>query len=79
MEKKIEITQRQVVQFNAMLGVLKRISKDYQSTSQLRKNSDKQWGLSYEESLEMSYENIQNEAATACKKVKQIFYNQPNK
>lgn len=44
---------------------LKRITKDYQTTAQLRRNSEKLYGLSYEEALEMAYENIQGEAAKA--------------
>lgn len=41
-----------------MLTTLKRISKDYQTPAQLQRNSNKDFGLSYEESLEMAYENI---------------------
>lgn len=42
-----------------MLDALKTIANDYQTPEQLRKNADKQYGLGYEETLEMSYENMQ--------------------
>lgn len=64
------MTTKQTLQFNKMLTVLKKISKAYQTPSQLKRNSGKQYGLDYEEALEMSYENIQGEAALACKGVK---------
>ena len=50
-----------------MYEALRRISKDYQSSEQLRRASEEEWGLSYEEALEMAYENIQNEARMAIK------------
>lgn len=55
-----------------MLAILKMISKDYQTPAQLRKNSEKEYGLDYEEALEMAYENLQGEAAFAVKGVKII-------
>lgn len=69
---KVEITARQKQQFNLMLNALKKISKGYQTTSQLRKDSEKDWGLDFEEAIEMAYENIQSEAAFACKGVKAL-------
>lgn len=53
-----------------MYNALKRIAKGYQTPDQLRKNSEKQYGLGYEESLEMAYENLQAEAAQAIKGVR---------
>ena len=50
-----------------MYEALRRISKDYQSSEQLRRASEEEWGLPYEEALEMAYENIQNEARLAIK------------
>lgn len=70
MEK--QLTKKQIQQFNFMRSVLIRIAKGYQSTSQLRRNSEKQYGLDYDEALEMTYENIQNDAANAVKGVKEI-------
>jgi len=68
---KTQITEKQKVQFNLMLEALKTI-KAYQSPSRLRKDSEKDWGLEYEDALEMSYENIQATAALACKNIKPI-------
>lgn len=47
--------------------VLKKIAKDYMTTRELMRNSERQYGLTYHEVLEMSYDNIQAEAATAIK------------
>jgi hypothetical protein len=46
---------------------LKRIAKDYQTPDQLRRNCQKQYGLRFEECIEMVYENLQFEAASAIK------------
>lgn len=73
MAKKIEITEKQALRFNQMLQTLKRISKDYQTSDQLRRNSEKQYGLEYEEALEMAYENVQEEARQAAVGVKFII------
>lgn len=73
MEKKIQITEKQSEQFNIMLTVLKRIAKGYQTPEQLRRRSKKQYGLEYEEALEMAYESIQDEATTASKGLKYII------
>ena len=69
---KIAITENQAHQFNRMLNTLKLISKGYMTPSQLRRDSDKSFGLSYEESIEMSYENIQNDATSAAKGISRI-------
>lgn len=61
MAKKIEITQKQAQQFNLMLNALTRIKK-YQRPDQLRKSSEKSYGLEFEEALEYAYENMQGEA-----------------
>lgn len=68
---KTQITVKQKQQFNQMLAALKRI-KAYQSPAQLRKDSEKDWGLDYEEALEMAYENMQCEAAFGCKGIKEL-------
>lgn len=47
--------------------VLKKIAKAYQTTDQLRRNSEREYGLAFEEALEMAYENIQAEAANATR------------
>jgi len=68
---KAQITEKQKQQFNIMLNALKKI-KAYQSPAKLRKDSSKDWGLDFEEAIEMAYENIQIEAAVACKNVKPL-------
>lgn len=45
-------------------GVLKRIV-NYQTPDQLRQSASDEYGLDYEEALEMAYENIQEEARAA--------------
>lgn len=44
----------------AYYDALKLIARDYQTPAQLRRHSEKDYGLSYEEALEMAYENIQS-------------------
>jgi hypothetical protein len=51
---------------------------DELSPEKLRKNSEKQYGLDYEEALEMSYDNIQNRAKFALKGIKPIPDHQTN-
>ena len=45
---------------------LRHIARDYQTTDQLRRRAG-QYGLEHIEELEMSYENIQSEAAKAIR------------
>lgn len=45
---------------------LKRITK-YQTVQQLRRNSEKEYGLSFEEALEYAYENVKEEAIRVIK------------
>lgn len=66
------MTKIQIGQFNRMRAALRTIAKAYQNPDQLRSNSEKLYGLSYEEALEMAYENIQNIAFEAVKGVRQI-------
>jgi aminopeptidase N len=68
----IAITKKQAEQFNRMRAALIQIAKEYQTPVQLKRNSGKQYGLDYEEVLEMSYENIQDEAKLASKGVKAL-------
>lgn len=67
--EKIQITKKQAQQFNNMLGILKKIYREYQKPSQIRKDSQKNYGLDFEEAIEMAYENIQNEAKLSVKNV----------
>jgi hypothetical protein len=45
---------------------LTRITK-YQTPKQLRRSAEREYGLSYEEALEMAYENVLEEARGALK------------
>lgn len=69
---KTEITANQKRQFNLMLSTLKMISKGYASPEKLRKDCEKEYGLEYHETLEISYENILNDARYGCKGIKEL-------
>jgi hypothetical protein len=53
-----------------LYGALRRIAKDYQTPAQLRRNAERQYGLSYHEALEYAYENILNDAKQAIRGVR---------
>ena len=65
------MTPKQITQFNEMLNALKVIAT-YETPAHLRKHSFRDWGLDYEEALEMSYENIMTFAKTMSKGIKPI-------
>lgn len=46
---------------------LKRISKDYMTPERIRRSAERDPVLSYEETLEMAYDNLQAEAADAIR------------
>jgi len=46
---------------------LKRIAKGYMTTEQLERRAEKEYGVTYHEALEMSYDNIQGAAADAIR------------
>lgn len=58
-------------QAQRLYDTLHKIARGYMTTDELRRKSEKQWGLDYAEALEMSYENIQQEAAQAIKGMRQ--------
>lgn len=47
-----------------LYDALRRISK-YESPERLRRQAEKEYGLSYEEALEMAYDNVMIEAKNA--------------
>lgn len=63
------MTPAQEKQFVRMHEALKRITC-YQSPSHMRKHSIKEWGLPFEEVLEIAYENVQEEAKQAVKGIR---------
>ena len=48
-------------------NALRQIARDYMSSDELRRKAEKQYGLPFEEALEMAYDNIQADAAAAIK------------
>ena len=42
-----------------MFDALRKIAREYMTPEELRRSADKDYGVSYEEALEMAYENIQ--------------------
>ncbi len=65
------MTAKERKDYNQMKRALARI-KMYQSTNALRRDSVKDWGLDYEDALEMAYENVLNEAKQGLKGVKNL-------
>ena len=56
--------------YKRMYNALKTIANGYQTPAQLKKNCNGMYGLGYEETLEMSYENIQQLAKEATRNVR---------
>lgn len=48
--------------YNALRRIL-----SYQTIARLRKHSERDWGLSFGEALEMAYENVMEDARRALK------------
>ena len=69
---KITITKKQAANYNRMLVTLRSISKEYQTPQQIRKNSEKEYGLDFDEAIEYAYENIQETAKQGCKGISPI-------
>lgn len=44
----------------------------YQTPDKLRKDSEKDWGVDFEEAIEMAYENIQGTAKYAVKGIRAV-------
>jgi len=65
------MTKKQIENYNKMRRALIEITK-YQTPDKLRKDSEKDWGLEFEEAIEMSYENIQQTAKLAVKGVREL-------
>ncbi|MGA7885253.1 MAG: hypothetical protein WCA44_05875 [Acidobacteriaceae bacterium] len=65
------MTEKEQRDYQQMYQALKRILT-YQTPDQLRRSSCKKWGREYEEALEYSYENIQGEARSGLKGVRNI-------
>jgi len=59
-------------QNNIMKKTLEKIAKGYMEPKEIEEKSDKEYGLSYEECLEMAYENILGEARAALHKIETL-------
>ena len=70
MGKTIDFNEKKKDQFNRMLIALTTIANQYYSTDGLLQNAEPRYGLSYQEALEMSYENMRADALQAIKGVK---------
>lgn len=57
------MTEQEKKNYELMRATLQRIARDYQSPEELRENCESQYGLDFSDALEMSYDNIQSEAA----------------
>jgi len=55
-----------------MLETLTKIARHYQQPEEMRETSEDEYGLDFSEALEMAYENIQGEAAAACRGIEVI-------
>lgn len=66
MSKKIEITEKKARQYNTMLTGLQTI-RSYDSIEKIRRESKGDYGLEYVTALEMSYENVINDARHTAK------------
>lgn len=54
-----------------LLHTLKRIAA-YDTPERMRRSSQKDWGVEFEECMEMAYENIQQEAKRAIRGVRVV-------
>ena len=68
----VRMTPKQKKQFNEMLYALRTISKKYMTPAQIERQCKNAFGLGYEESMAMSYDNIQATAKNAAKRVREI-------
>jgi hypothetical protein len=66
------MTPEEKQQFNKIFFALQRIAKDYKASYELREDCEEEYGLEYEEVLEMTYENIQSDAAMAIIGIKSV-------
>jgi len=63
------MTKKQIENYNKMRNALIEITK-YQTPDKLRRDSEKDWGVDFEEAIEMAYENIQGIAKYAVKGIR---------
>lgn len=66
------MTTEEKLQFNRMHATLHRIANDYSTSEELREESEEDFGLEFEEAIEMAYDNIQTDALFAIQGVNHI-------
>jgi hypothetical protein len=59
-----------IEQQQRIFDALRTITKDYQTSDQIRRTSIKNYGLECHEALEMAYDNLQAVAKHAIKRIK---------
>ncbi len=64
------MTPKQKEHFNSMRESLRMIA-DFRTTDELRKTAESDYGLSYEEALEMAYENVLSNAQCAVRGIRE--------
>lgn len=65
------MTPNQLSQFNRMRDALLQIAGGYQTPEEIRKSCEVDYGLDFEEAIEMAYSNIQATAAGAVRGVRE--------
>lgn len=66
------MTPKQAENYERMRRCLRRLASGYQRPSEIRRHSERDFGLGYTEALEMAYENMQQEAKNAVRGVRQL-------
>lgn len=64
------MTKKERDDYERMRLTLKRIATQYRTPEQLERDAEKRLGLSYEEALEMAYENVRDDARIAVRGVR---------
>ena len=64
LETRLEISQRRA---QKLYDALRHIRDDFMEASRMYKDSQSEWGLNYEEALEMAYDNMQGVARDAIR------------
>jgi len=66
------MTEQEKNNYNKMLNILYKIGEAYKTPEEMQNSSEEEYGLEYEEALEMAYENIQEEAKFCIKGITHI-------
>ena len=69
-DREVKLTKATTPLEIKLVGVLRRIAREYKSADQLLRNGERDYGISGSEALVYAYDNIQCEAARAIKGVR---------